>query len=90
MLTVFDSATQAAKRTTLVLARQAKLVVLAAGVAETNTVKHKLVNTNPNTPNIVFDQTKILNCPMIATSVDTKNTQHTLLTIALTLAVAEV
>ena len=33
-------------------------MVFAAGVAESNTVKHKLVNTNPNTPNTVFDETE--------------------------------
>ena len=30
----------------------------AAWVVESNTVSYKLVNTSPNTPNIVFDQTK--------------------------------
>ena len=28
--------------------------------AGSSTVKHKLVNTNPNTPNTVFDQTKCM------------------------------
>ena len=35
----------------------------AAGVAESNTVKHKPVNKNPNTPDTVFDQTKVLKQP---------------------------
>ena len=33
-------------------------MVFAAGLAESNTVKHKLVNTNPSTPNTAFEKTK--------------------------------
>ena len=44
-------------------------MVFAAGVAESNTVKHKHVNTSPNTPNIVFDQTKT-DCVKLPSGVD--------------------
>ena len=54
---MFDSATQAAKRTNLALARQ--ICGFCSRVAELNTVNtqtHK--HTNPNRPNSVFDLTK--------------------------------
>ena len=57
---MFDSATQAAKRANLEF--RPKFAGFATGVAKSNTVKHKLVNTNPNTTNTVFDQSKTDYC----------------------------